>query len=93
MRFSLFLFIVLSTSLFCVGCSIDASIQSLVQDKFSIERSGSALAIAPSVQRQAKDQYGQYKVQSAVGEVLKSEGSKTNDGVYRAEISVTYQSM
>ncbi|MNT27925.1 hypothetical protein D3C72_1635780 [compost metagenome] len=77
------------------GCSLDASIASL-DEIISVfnESEKSTMAVAPSQQADAKDEFNQYRVQSTVGEVTTGEstvvrGTKT----YRTEISITYQKM
>ena len=77
------------------GCSLDASIV-FVDDITSVfnQSEKNTMAIAPSHQDAVHDEYNQYRVQSAVGEVTTGEsmvirGAKT----YRTEISITYQKM
>jgi hypothetical protein len=77
------------------GCSLDASIASL-EDIATIftDSEKNTLGVAPSQQHEAKDEFGQYRVQSAVGEVTAGEHKVTRGSkVYRTEISVTYQKM
>ena len=80
---------------FLMGCSLDASIASL-DDITSVfnQSEKNTMAISPSQQDAAHDEFNQYRVQSAVGEVTTGEstmvrGTKT----YRTEISITYQKM
>ena len=81
------------------ACSLDASLENLAQTvKEGVQPTittsqTSVLALAPSTQMAASDMAGEYTVKSAVGEVMTTEEAKTNDNVYRAEISITYQKM
>jgi hypothetical protein len=77
------------------GCSLDASIQSL-NDVVAVfkESNKNTMAVSPSQQEDAKDEFNQYRVRSAVGEVTTGEASVTRGTkVYRTEISITYQKM
>ena len=77
------------------GCSLDASIANLddITAVFA-DSEKNTMGVAPSQQHEAKDEYGQYRVQSAVGEVTAGERTVTRGSkVYRTEISITYQKM
>lgn len=78
-----------------VGCSFEASINDLNPSEIpesAVNHLGS-ISVSPSVQREARDESGEFKVESAIGEVTTSESASTQDGVYRAEISIRYQEM
>ena len=81
--------------IFLSGCSLDASIQNITDAIATFKTTDkSTMAMAPSQQEYAKDETGQYRVRSAVGEVTTGEATVTRGTkVYRTEISITYQKM
>lgn len=72
------------------GCHMNVEISDLTSNNpVASSDTKSTLAVSPSVQH-SSDSTNQYKARSAVGEVTNGT-SVSQDGLYHAEVSITYQ--
>ena len=78
------------------ACSLEVSLEEInkkieLAKATPVSGTGSTLSMAPSMQSNAKDELNEMSIKSVVGEVATTEDAKTQDGQYRAEISISYQ--
>lgn len=87
------LIIMMGITCLLTSCSLDASISSLTQVSKSIISAVGRVAISPSHELKTQDQFGEYRIEGAFGEVVATEDAFSHDGAYRAEISVRFELM
>lgn len=94
MRVNTLSYLILALCGLLSACSMEASLVSLDELTPVLARvAPGKMAIAPSRQTNSLDETGTYRVEGVVGEIITTEKSYSEDGVYQAEINIRYQVM